>query len=204
MNVNTSTALQPINTQYKGYLFRSRLEARWAKFFDMMGFEWEYEPEGFDMGYGDLYLPDFRLKLNNGDTQWVEIKPKGVTSDDKFDRFAAAMCEDSAYLGANIYAELVSGDPMWAFFENTQHRLCVCPTCKYVGIPHPHESYMDECETYLHCWACDFNKPENDNPHFYHHKGVNIFTTSRWNHYVSRINRAATVARSARFEQGAK
>lgn len=37
--------IKPIETVYKGYRFRSRLEARWAVFFDAQGIEWEYEPE---------------------------------------------------------------------------------------------------------------------------------------------------------------
>lgn len=35
-----------VETVYKGYLFRSRLEARWTIFFDSLGIKWEYEPEG--------------------------------------------------------------------------------------------------------------------------------------------------------------
>src|SRR5262245_46962536 len=44
------TALEPIETRYKGYRFRSRLEARWAVFFDAQGIKWEYEPQGYDFG----------------------------------------------------------------------------------------------------------------------------------------------------------
>lgn len=32
--------IKPIKTQYKGYRFRSRLEARWAVFFDACGVKW--------------------------------------------------------------------------------------------------------------------------------------------------------------------
>ncbi len=39
--------MKPIETEYKGYRFRSRLEARWAVFFDACGVDWEYEPEGY-------------------------------------------------------------------------------------------------------------------------------------------------------------
>jgi hypothetical protein len=39
--------LKPIETFYRGYRFRSRLEARWAVFMDAAGIVWEYEPEGF-------------------------------------------------------------------------------------------------------------------------------------------------------------
>jgi len=38
-----------IETRYKGYRFRSRLEARWAVFFDALGVIWEYEKEGFEV-----------------------------------------------------------------------------------------------------------------------------------------------------------
>ena len=42
--------LRPIDTEYKGYRFRSRLEARWAVFFDAMEVQFDYEPEGFQVG----------------------------------------------------------------------------------------------------------------------------------------------------------
>lgn len=56
---------KPIETYYNGYRFRSRLEARWAVFFDAMGIEYDYEPEGFERLFEDgskiMYLPDFYL-----------------------------------------------------------------------------------------------------------------------------------------------
>ncbi len=39
-------------TKYAGITFRSRLEARWAVFFDTLGIEWEYEPQGYKIGNG--------------------------------------------------------------------------------------------------------------------------------------------------------
>ena len=63
--------MKAIETVYKGYRFRSRLEARWAVFFDALAVRWEYEPEGFVLPSG-RYLPDFRLP---GDiVGWVEVK----------------------------------------------------------------------------------------------------------------------------------
>ena len=53
--------MKVIETEYKGYLFRSRLEARWAVFFDVCGIRWEYEPEGIILSDGSWYLPDFYL-----------------------------------------------------------------------------------------------------------------------------------------------
>lgn len=60
-----------IETEYAGYLFRSRLEARWAVFFDAIGVEWEYEIEGFETEGGERYLPDFYLPVTK---TWVEVK----------------------------------------------------------------------------------------------------------------------------------
>lgn len=54
--------IKPIETIYNGYRFRSRLEARWAVFFDALGVDYEYEPEGFNLPNGGRYLPDFRVK----------------------------------------------------------------------------------------------------------------------------------------------
>lgn len=53
--------IKPIETVYNGYRFRSRLEARWAVFFDAAGIKYEYEPEGFELEDGTRYLPDFYL-----------------------------------------------------------------------------------------------------------------------------------------------
>ena len=66
--------IKAIQTQYKGYHFRSRLEARWAVFFDALGLEWEYEPEGFDLGDGVYYLPDFKVNYPDSGWEWFEVK----------------------------------------------------------------------------------------------------------------------------------
>lgn len=68
--------IKAIETRYKGYRFRSRLEARWAVFFDALDIEWQYEPEGFELPDGTRYLPDFYLPRFNGGL-WCEVKPKG-------------------------------------------------------------------------------------------------------------------------------
>jgi hypothetical protein len=62
--------MKPIETAYAGYKFRSRLEARWAVFFDVMRIKWEYEKEGYEIN-GAYYLPDFYLPEHDC---WIEIK----------------------------------------------------------------------------------------------------------------------------------
>lgn len=63
--------IKAIETRYAGCRFRSRLEARWARFFDFIGVRWEYEKEGFDLGESGAYLPDFWLPDLG---IWYEIK----------------------------------------------------------------------------------------------------------------------------------
>lgn len=62
-----------IPTRYGGVLFRSRLEARYAYFFDRLEIPWEYETQGF-VADGVAYLPDFALFAALG-TIWAEVKP---------------------------------------------------------------------------------------------------------------------------------
>jgi hypothetical protein len=80
--------IKPIPTMYQDVEFRSRLEARWAVFFDAMGITWSYEREGFDLD-GDWYLPDFWIDHRdfarysegtpNNAGMWLEVKPNMPT-----------------------------------------------------------------------------------------------------------------------------
>ena len=55
-----NNVIKAIETEYDGHRFRSRIEARWAVFFNAIGLKYEYEIEGFQMG--ELrYLPDFYI-----------------------------------------------------------------------------------------------------------------------------------------------
>jgi hypothetical protein len=94
--------IKAIETRYKGYRFRSRLEARWAVFFDALEIAWEYEPEGFDLGEHGRYLPDFYLSALG---VWVEIKPNTG-----FDEIAFGKCEALARLSKET-TFLVFGTP---------------------------------------------------------------------------------------------
>ena len=79
--------IKPIETLYNGYRFRSRLEARWAVFFDSLGLKYAYEPEGFALRNGSRYLPDFYLPHFD---LFVEIKPNRDRDDGKADYFATS------------------------------------------------------------------------------------------------------------------
>lgn len=81
-------------TVYDGVTFRSRLEARWAAFFDLVGWEWEYEP--IDL---DGWSPDFRVVIpcshsecNGKHVLLAEVKPYFTLKD-----FEGHPCLDYPY-----------------------------------------------------------------------------------------------------------
>lgn len=71
--------MKAIDTTYRNSRFRSRVEARWAVFFDAMGIVWEYEKEGFVLDDGQRYLPDFWLPQVG---MWAEVKGQDFTAEE--------------------------------------------------------------------------------------------------------------------------
>jgi len=64
--------IKTIHTTYNGIKFRSRLEARWAVFFDSLNIKYRYEFEGFELEDKEWYLPDFYLPKYD---VYCEVKP---------------------------------------------------------------------------------------------------------------------------------
>lgn len=69
-----------IPTEWNGIAFRSRLEARWAIFFDALKpkLPYEYEPELISTPFG-AYLPDFWLPTLH--TFWI-VKPDKISEEE--------------------------------------------------------------------------------------------------------------------------
>jgi len=107
--------IKAIETVYKGYKFRSRLEARWAVFFDAMGVPYEYEPEGLVLSDGSWYLPDFFLPEFNC---YFEVKRKGLKGMEE-GREAERKIRDGQNTGG--WAGIICyGDPV----DNDLHIFC--------------------------------------------------------------------------------
>lgn len=70
---HTSRAPKPkaMEVAYSGRIFRSRLEARWAVFLDLIQVNWDYEPSFYQVGEELYYLPDFYLPDHQ---LWLEVK----------------------------------------------------------------------------------------------------------------------------------
>lgn len=96
--------IKAIETKYKGHRFRSRLEARWAVFFDYLDEPWEYEKEGYELPSG-LYLPDFWMPRMEC---WIEIKGQLPTVLER------KICEELA-IGLDNVVIIASGIPYSAY-----------------------------------------------------------------------------------------
>jgi hypothetical protein len=86
-NNSLMDTIRAIETHYAGYRMRSRLEARWAVFFDALAIPWQYELEGFHVG-NNCYLPDFYLQLGKHPV-WAEVKPTWEAVEMQMDLFSA-------------------------------------------------------------------------------------------------------------------
>ncbi len=147
-----------IDTIYNGYNFRSRLEARWAVFFNALDIRYQYEPEGFKLprvlesraktcaqvrSEFIYYLPDFRLPQQDC---WVEIKGTEPTNEES--EKAHTLVKAS---GKNVYTfwgempfvqagSLIDNGSDSAFvdsndgFWDNYHMWCECKYCGLLGI----------------------------------------------------------------------
>lgn len=64
--------IPPIPTVHDGTRYRSKLEARWAVWFEAMSLRFSYQPSVHLLANRTIYEPDFRLSDFG---LWVEIKP---------------------------------------------------------------------------------------------------------------------------------
>ncbi len=87
----TEYTIAAIPTLYRGRMYRSRLEARWAAFFDRLGWTHEYEP--FDLG---AWSPDFAI--TEPFDALIEIKPITEPDPDLFERVQGAAGEHAVFV----------------------------------------------------------------------------------------------------------
>ena len=196
--------MQAIETEYDGYRFRSRLEARWAVFFDRLDIKYEYEPEGIILSDGTKYLPDFYLIDFHC---FFEVKRAGI-QDTQEGAEAVSKIGNGAYTGE--WAGIIAfGDP-----EDDNLQIFCQETDDGGG-----GSYQNSITIGIH--------PENGKPYLFVEGDLrerNFFTcwgkdmqlipmvtqgygSTRYdyNDFVnSRVLNARKAARQARFEHGEK
>lgn len=178
--------IKPIETRYKGYRFRSRLEARWAVFFDALGIRWEYEKEGYDLENFGYYLPDFWLEniglRDRNPGIWAEIKPKTPSEieENKFGKLVVGTKTDGIILVGTPKAR--------ADFPNFHYQFAYDDG----------DYWWDDCMTFMKCYTCGALKID-------YYEGSYMYCPncgSVCDDDHPMIERATIKARSARFEFG--
>lgn len=112
--------IKPIETVYDGYRFRSRLEARWAVFFNAAGIRYQYEPEGFVLSDGTWYLPDFYLPSNDKSGMAWFVEVKGERADEEGLRKAKLLDDDPPWGAMGCY--VVTGDYLQSEAKSMTHQ----------------------------------------------------------------------------------
>lgn len=155
----TVSRLKALPTTYRRVQFRSRLEARWAVFFDELNLHWEYEPQGFtldnrkDKHPDSCYCPDFLVRTPQKQDMWLEIKPHNVTQNDKFDKFKKLIdCQRVYLLSGQPLDVLKQGD---LFDDHYYDRMC--PRC--CGFELDSWSPRHAEEQRFQCFPCDYETP---------------------------------------------
>lgn len=147
--------LTPLETHYAGCAFRSRLEARWAVFFDVWGVKWRYEPDAFLLPSGRAYLPDFFLE----GIGYVECKPTRESDDGKMNELGALSPEQAdecfvIYRDVPAPSEIPDSGALVMEFENewimkagddASYWFTHCPTCGKKGITYQGRSSRLGC-----------------------------------------------------------
>lgn len=180
--------IKAIETIYNGYRFRSRLEARWAVFFDALGIEYEYEPEGFSLDYGIRYLPDFALK----NVHW-----RGEGSGEHY----------TGKPGRPIYVEVKGVDSYADIKLDERVRMEMFakhrPLIVLGNIPMNDWNVFDKWDTLMSFSLLD----GDDYPAFfsvYGGQGIWICGPDHDEYHPGSVDEALSIARQARFEHGEK
>jgi hypothetical protein len=131
--------IQPIETTYKGHKFRSRLEARWAVFFDALKIRWVYEHEGYETPTGrylpDFWLPDVYMRGEALKGVLFEAKPENFPNVHEELAFVAEKLNISALLAVGFdftdhsWYELYQMAPWWD--DGMMFYVCACGVCKF-------------------------------------------------------------------------
>lgn len=194
--------MKAIQTRYKGYHFRSRLEARFAVMFDALGLKWQYEPEGYDLGNAGWYLPDFYLPDLDA---WVEVKAKQLNEDEREKAFAL-----SSFTGKPVIELCEIPDPdcvakTGCMFANFYYGVDCEKLVEVPTMPMLLDFYMEQNELKegdlkdALKWDVAYYQSKYGQHHPHHFESGIIYKGELFN-LGSKLYNATIKARSARFE----
>lgn len=124
--------VKAIPTEFNGIKYKSRLEARWAVFFDVLGVQALYEYEGYRLSSG-WYLPDFYAPSMNA---WFEVKPTELTEREK--QLCHELNESTGkrviQLSGDVGYRDINGIRGYNCDGDIDYLFCTCPICGQVGV----------------------------------------------------------------------
>jgi hypothetical protein len=112
---------RPQRINYNGRLYRSKLEAHWAAFFDALKLKFYYEIESTGNYIPDFYIPEM---AGGG---FFEVKPLNGISHETIEK----TYELQAATGKPV--TILNGPPDFRFYPSFRaHR--ICKTCNYISL----------------------------------------------------------------------
>lgn len=84
-------------TRYNGRNYRSRLEAQWAAFFDLTGWEFQYEPSEIN-GYNPDFIIKCKSKMYPTKYIIVEVKPSVFIDEEYKESVYDKYCKTNAHI----------------------------------------------------------------------------------------------------------
>jgi hypothetical protein len=165
--------IRAIETNYKGYRFRSRTEARWAVFFDALDIRWEYEKEGYELPSG-RYLPDFYLPCYGPLGYWIEIKGNPPTTNEL--ELLTELCDVNEEAGYLLCGTPGDACRWWSISRRNTFKGRAIGECAQEVTAHiRYAFFIEQCSPYGEGY---------------------------WRDYFRHVDRAFEASRSARFEFG--
>lgn len=191
--------IAPKPTWFNNYYFRSKLEAKWAVFFEYLKIKWTYEPESFMCDDGSQYTPDFFLPdailrdgtkpVSCGRDGVYEAIPNGVYVEIKpYTYITDSVYEDRIVSSRLSPLILLVGDPFEAIIDPHTYK----GDNKNIQLSPWWDNYM----VFMFCEKCRRFKFEFDEGNYYYCP----FCGGGIAHKSQLIGDAAEFARNFRFQ----
>lgn len=146
-------------TFYKNFYFRSKLEAKWAVFFNLCGIEWDYEPEAFTDKSGVQYTPDFYLPnvTLRGQSKgvYLEIKPYDYETNERYQRIIYEAMDGKSLI-------LLCGDPVRAIIDIDKYDPIITNKNEQIS------PFWDNEMVFMLCSDCGKSKFEFNEGNYYY------------------------------------
>lgn len=160
-------SITPIETRYNGVKFRSRLEAKWAAMFDIVGWAWTYEPRDFRG-----WIPDFAIHVYRD--IYVEVKPVSGFPAAVAKKMTDSGCDERMMIvGERV--PLVSGSSFFGWYSTSDSEF------EIVGFS-PAEDHMFPGSRFGFMEAYGYHSDHREVTYLWREAGNRVRYEGNWNH----------------------